>query len=118
MNYDPYEVVTLTDHGRELAEQVSRRHLALREFLTEVLGLDEQTADANACRMEHAVDDALLSRLVGFAEFVRNCPRAGQDWTDRFKESCQRGEQTVDCGECVAEALSRRPRRQGDSEPA
>ena len=40
VNYDPYQVITLTDHGREVAEEISRWHLVLRRFLTEVLGLD------------------------------------------------------------------------------
>ena len=70
VNYRPYELVTLTDRGRRLAEKIAGRHRALQEFFTGVLGVDPATAERNACRIEHAVDDELLSRLKSFAAFV------------------------------------------------
>ena len=77
VNYDPYQVITLTDRGRDVAEAILRRHTILRAFLSEVLGLDADDAEASACRMEHAVSDEVLERLDDFAHFVRTCPRAG-----------------------------------------
>lgn len=110
VNYDPYQAVTLTDRGCELAEEISRRHYALRRFLTDVLGLDGAAAEANACRMEHAVDDELLERLTRFAEFIRRCPRAGEDWIRQFAEHCQAGGEEDRCRVCIeepAKALAR-----------
>jgi len=104
VNYDPYQAVTLTDRGRELAEQISHRHHALRRFLADVLGLDSDAADANACRMEHAVDDELLERLIRFAEFIHRCPRAGEDWITRFTQHCRNAANEQDCGKCVEAA--------------
>ncbi|MDP6635633.1 MAG: metal-dependent transcriptional regulator [Phycisphaerae bacterium] len=104
VNYEPYQFITLTDHGRELAEEVSARHVLLRKFLSEVLGLDEETAEANACRMEHAVDAELLEQLGKFSAFVRNCPRAGTDWVKAFVERCGAGDVAGEiCTKCVAE---------------
>lgn len=80
VNYDPYEFVTLTEPGRALAEQIARRHDDLTSFLVDVLGLSPQTAQANACRMEHAVDDEVLERLRSLAEFVNRCPQGGWKW--------------------------------------
>ncbi len=118
VNYDPYQVVTLTDRGRELAEGVSRRHVALRRFLTDVLGLDAEEAEANACRMEHAVDNQLLQRLGRFAEFLHSCPRAGDDWIERFKKFCHQGADESQCRDCLTELLIPSPRnwsRLGDA---
>ena len=70
VHYAPYEQVTLTDRGRTLAEGVRGQHRILVRFLTEVLGLDARTANANACRMEHAVDDRVLGQLQRLEEFV------------------------------------------------
>ena len=75
INYDPYQFVTLTEAGREAAEAISRRHHDLRRFFVEVLGVDEAQADANACRIEHAVDDELLDRLRSFIDFVLASPQ-------------------------------------------
>ncbi len=84
VNYGPYQVITLTDLGRQVAEGVRSRHQVLRRFLTEVLALDEPAAEANACRMEHAVDDQAMGRLSEFVEFVQRCRRSGNDWVASF----------------------------------
>ncbi len=72
VNYDPYQFITLTDRGRELAKEVARRHQVLRRFMTEILGLEAEVAEANACRMEHVVDNVVLQRLIDFAESVHH----------------------------------------------
>jgi DtxR family Mn-dependent transcriptional regulator len=71
VNYDPYQVVTLTDEGRRLGESVDRRHAVLGEFLTDVLGVAPAVAQANACRIEHAIDDEVLERLRKFMDCVK-----------------------------------------------
>jgi len=105
VNYDPYQVITLTDRGCELAEEVSRRHDILRRFLTEVLGLDAASAEANACRMEHAVDAPLLDRLERFNEFLRRCPRIGPAWTEQLESACWREADEHRCRRCSLDAM-------------
>jgi DtxR family Mn-dependent transcriptional regulator len=103
VNYEPYQFITLTDHGLELAEEVAARHVLLREFLCNVLGLDEEVAEANACRMEHAVDGELLERLGKFSVFVRDCPRVGPNWVQEFVDRCGAGDVDAEtCTKCVA----------------
>ncbi len=74
VNYEAYGFVTLTDEGAAAAESISGRHDDLQRFLGEVLGLDAATAEANACRMEHTVDEAVLARLRRFTKQVTACP--------------------------------------------
>ena len=91
VNYDPYEVVTLTERGRELAEGVQHRHDVIRGFLTDVLGVEAGPAEDYACRMEHAVDEALLERFGRLVEFVRRGPGNGADWLASFRRYCSPG---------------------------
>jgi DtxR family Mn-dependent transcriptional regulator len=58
-----YSYVDLTNAGRKLAEQLSRRHDVLLRFLQTVLQYDEPEADREACRLEHQIDDELAGRL-------------------------------------------------------
>jgi DtxR family Mn-dependent transcriptional regulator len=104
VEHDPYEAVTLTERGRDLAEEVGRRHMLLRRFLTDMLGLEAESAEANACRMEHAVDDALLDRLVRFAELFQGCPRVGADWAERLASECGQGRDPQQCRACMSGA--------------
>lgn len=46
--------LSLTDAGREIAEMIYERHQVLSQWLVR-LGVDEQTAAEDACRMEHVI---------------------------------------------------------------
>lgn len=48
--------ITLTDAGREIAEKIYERHTLLSTLLVR-LGVDEQTAAEDACKLEHAISD-------------------------------------------------------------
>ena len=48
--------ITLTDAGREVAQKIYDRHSVLTEFLSS-LGVDEEIASADACKIEHHISD-------------------------------------------------------------
>jgi DtxR family Mn-dependent transcriptional regulator len=106
INYAPYDVITLTDEGRTVAEDVVRRHEALRDFFTKVLLVDEDAAEEASCKMEHAVSQDILERLIQFAEFVEICPRGGAEWIEGFGYRCRHGTKLDDCEKCVSTVLA------------
>ncbi|MCE5302603.1 MAG: DtxR family transcriptional regulator [Planctomycetaceae bacterium] len=86
VNYSPYEITTLTELGEEIAQDVQRRHTVLGRFLSEILGVDDATAQANACRMEHIVDPGVLDRLALLMDFAREQGVHGKPWVAAFQE--------------------------------
>lgn len=48
--------IALTDKGRQLAETIYERHTLLTQVLLQ-LGVSEETASADACKMEHVISD-------------------------------------------------------------
>lgn len=57
----------LTDAGRKIAEEIYARH----RFFTERLiaaGVDPETAEADACRLEHAISSESFSKLAKAVE--------------------------------------------------
>ncbi len=92
VNYDPYELTTLTAKGEALAGAIRQRHTALSDFLTGVLDVDEAVAEANACRMEHVVDDEVLDRLGLLAAFLSERAAHGSDRAKAFSKYCRRRE--------------------------
>ena len=58
--------ITLTDSGREIAEKIFERHTVLSKLLIK-LGVSEETATADACKMEHAVSDESFQAIKRFA---------------------------------------------------
>lgn len=58
-----YGDVVLTEAGLERARAVRRRHDLLHRYLREVLGVSEENAETDACRMEHVVSQELINTL-------------------------------------------------------
>jgi DtxR family Mn-dependent transcriptional regulator len=83
VNYAPYDLVTLTDEGLGVARDVVDRHRSLRSFLMEVLGLDEERAEADACRMEHDISEEALDRLRRLMEYRREHPEDVVTWDEK-----------------------------------
>jgi Mn-dependent DtxR family transcriptional regulator len=52
----------LTDTGREIAERIYERHCLLTQWL-EALGVDDQTAAEDACRIEHDISEMTFQKL-------------------------------------------------------
>jgi len=71
VHYSPYEAVTLTAEGQKVAQDVVRRHETLRDFFTEVLEIEPETAEKAACGMEHSMPREIVERLATFAEGYR-----------------------------------------------
>ena len=63
---EPYGTITLTKKGRAVAKEVRTRHNALRAFLTEVLKVDYEIADIDACEMEHAISKHTADKLYAY----------------------------------------------------
>lgn len=107
INYTPYNYITLTPKGRRLAKEVVCRHETLKEFFIMALRMDPEDADANACRVEHAIDPIAFERLVSFLEFLKSCPRAGDDWLESFARFCHEEVRSEDCEQCLEACLEK-----------
>ena len=66
--------IELTAKGRRMAEAIVRRHRIMERWLTDALGLDWVTADAEAARLEHAVSEVVEKRLYKALGRPQTCP--------------------------------------------
>lgn len=66
VEYEKYKPVTLTKEGRAVADSVRRKHELLSSFFTDVLGVNASSADMAACKMEHALEDGIMRKLIKF----------------------------------------------------
>lgn len=53
---DTNGLITLTEKGKELANNIYDKHIALTNLLKAV-GVDEKRASEDACRIEHVISD-------------------------------------------------------------
>ena len=63
-----------TDHGREHAEGVVRRHRLIERFLTDVLGIPWDDVHEEAERLEHAMSPKLEERMAAAIGDAKTCP--------------------------------------------
>ena len=54
--------ISLTDAGIERANKIFERHTVLTDFLI-ALGISKETADNDACRMEHIISEETFNAL-------------------------------------------------------
>ncbi len=52
---EPDGAIRLTKEGHKKATAVYDRHVTLTRFITEKLGVDEEIAEKDACRIEHII---------------------------------------------------------------
>lgn len=61
-----YGEITLTSDGGEYGRKVFDRHRALTLFLNKAVGIDAETAEEEACLMEHSISDESFEKWVAF----------------------------------------------------
>lgn len=62
LTVDNNRCLHLTDIGREVAEKIYERHLFFTKWLVSV-GVDRETAEQDACQMEHAISQKSFDLL-------------------------------------------------------
>ena len=63
LSHETYGAITLTPEGETYAASVLHRHKLLKHFLNDTLGVNEKTAEEDACKMEHVMSAETLNSL-------------------------------------------------------
>ena len=64
---DADRCIYLTPKGEAIAKSTYERHMLLANFLIEI-GVDEETAYADACKIEHNISETSFQKLKAFYE--------------------------------------------------
>lgn len=89
VTHKKYGEVRLTGEGIRIAKDVYRRHNILRSFLTDILGVDSDVAEKDACGMEHSLSKASLDKLAMFVKFIVNRTDSKDEWLKLFNDYCE-----------------------------
>jgi DtxR family Mn-dependent transcriptional regulator len=86
INYAPYEVITMTPLGKEVAEDVIFRHNTLKKFFIRILTIDNEIAEEGACKIEHSAPPQVISRMIDFMKFVDSYPQVEKGLINKFRD--------------------------------
>ena len=92
-----YGHIKLTPEGNKVARDVIRRHKALTRFFGQALGINEETAEEDACKIEHVISSLSMERLAKFVEFIEACPLGSANFSSRYEYYLEHGELPQDC---------------------
>ena len=82
--HEYYGYIELTQEGINKAKALYERHIMLKKFLHQILGIDEEIAEEDACRIEHYLSKETLERIVKFINFIETCPQGVPEWLNNF----------------------------------
>ena len=91
VNYEKYGKISLTDHGRDLAIAIVRKHRLWETFLFDKLGFSWDEVHDIAEQLEHIKSDKLVERLDKFLGFPQvdphgdAIPTANGDYVDETR---------------------------------
>jgi len=100
VTHQKFGYVSLTPEGHTLGETLSRRHQLVRMFLVEILGVNPQVAQDDACLIEHVIASETFDKLLNFIEFLTNRPASGISLLDQFKQCQKDGQGQSPCENC------------------
>lgn len=63
---DHNRFLILSDEGRRIVDQIRERRRLVRRLFEDVLGVDAELAETDACKIEHLLSDEVCERLDAF----------------------------------------------------
>ncbi len=109
---DANKFLTLSQEGRRLAEIVELNAELLETFFHQVLGLDAEQAELDACKIEHLISLDTSMKLYNFIQFIRRDRASVERFLSEFHEFMQesicRGE-VESCEICKSICVMERP---------
>ncbi len=73
IQYERYGGIIITPKGKRLAQEIKKRHNLLVNFLR-IIGVDEDNAQKDACKLEHDISPETMDCLIKFVEYVNLLP--------------------------------------------
>ncbi len=107
---DPNRFLLLTDEGERLARQVEGNFVLLARFLRDVLGVAPETAEEDACKMEHLLSQPSSEGLLRFLQVLfanKEIMQTLLNDMNSLKEGCKDSGLCPICepvGECLTQA--------------
>jgi len=106
----------LSERGQALVAAIKTKRHLMQRLLAEVLGVDAEQAEIDACKLEHLVSNETARRLLSFLRFLDAQPGRIRDivtaW-NAFDQQCDRDPARcpICADECLAENVSDQPQQ-------
>jgi DtxR family Mn-dependent transcriptional regulator len=100
LRFDSAHFPVLTPAGKRIALDVRGRFQIVHAFLTDILGIPEEQASAEACRWEHVVSHDAADRILDFIRFASDTGRQ-QELLEAFRNYRRSCAASGPCSTCA-----------------
>ena len=97
---DENKFLKLTEGGRQFVESVISKRRMLILFFTEILGVAQDVAEEDACKMEHLLSQETGEKLITLINFVLSNNKEAVEFRSHFKKFEFVCDSAVECKVC------------------
>ncbi len=101
----------LSERGQTLVAAIKTKRHLMQRLLAEVLGVESEQAEIDACKLEHLVSNQTARRLLSFLRFLDSEPGLGGRFVDAwraFDQDCTPNGCSVCHTQCLAQNVGDR----------
>ncbi len=84
ITYEPYGPITMTSKGKRIWLIIHQKYKTVKGFLSEILKIDNETADKLACTIEHAISPQVTERILLLRQFLTDDKTCGADTIEKL----------------------------------
>lgn len=84
---DENKFLSLSEEGVKLADMVQHNDQLLQKLFRDVLGVDDDQAEIDACKIEHLLSLETSRALHNFIQFFEASPKQAQPFIKAFKKA-------------------------------
>lgn len=84
--HEKYGYLTLSKKGNEAAKIIYNKHEQIFKFLNEVLGMDEEVSQKDACALEHHISKTSMEKMIQLMKFLESKPDEYEKWISDFND--------------------------------
>lgn len=95
----------LPEKGKFIARTTHAKKLLLKQFLEEILGVNEDNADTDSCKIEHLVSTESGRQLCALVHFATSDHPAAKEFMHAFRKFCKTKCPTLNCELCEDHCL-------------
>ena len=90
--FEPYKDITLTEEGREIAQNRLKKYDIVKIFLTEILGVDNKTAEEDSLKIKAAISEKTEEQLEKYMTKTLNLDKlkCNHSWERKQCRKCKR----------------------------
>lgn len=105
VEHERYGLVELTEDGERFAKLTEMNREVLKQFFTDILGLGPETAQEDACMIEHLVSPDSMVQFLRLTTLLQSAHPAAVQFRTVYRDYQEKCESGGDCPVCEGHCL-------------